>query len=55
MNGGSTTEYFPLHRGSRQGDLISAYLFIIVMEVLFTMIKINPNIKPINVLGFEYL
>ena len=25
------------------------------MEVLFTMIKINPNIKPINVLGFEYL
>ena len=53
MNGGSTTGYFPLHRGSRQGDPISAYLFIIVMEVLFTMIKINPNINQLMSLALN--
>ena len=27
INGGTTTNYFKLNRGARQGDLISAYLF----------------------------
>ena len=27
INGGTSTGYFPLERGSRQGDPISAYLF----------------------------
>jgi len=31
MNGGTSTGYFPLNRGSRQGDRISAYLFILVI------------------------
>ena len=35
MNGGNSTGYFKLERGARQGDLISAYLFILVMEVYF--------------------
>ena len=32
---------FNLERGARQGDLISAYLFILALEVLFELIKNN--------------
>ena len=39
FNGGFSTGYFPLQRGCRQGDPISAYLFIIAFEVLLEMIR----------------
>ena len=55
INGGVTTGYFKLNRGCRQGDPISAYLFIIIMEIFFTMIKNNPNINGLGMLGFKYL
>ena len=35
INGGKTSRYFKLERRTRQGDPISAYLFIIVLEVVF--------------------
>ena len=54
-NGGNTTKYFPLMRGARQGDPISAYLFIIVLEVFFAMIRSNNNIKGIHILDFYFL
>ena len=54
-NGGHTTKYFPLMRGARQGDPISAYLFIIVLEVFFAMIRSNNNIKGLQILGFCFL
>ena len=39
INGGKTTKYFPLQRGARQGDSVSAYFFIPVLEVVFRLIK----------------
>ena len=51
MNGGNSTGYFKLERGARQGDPISAYLFILVMEVFFQMIRKNESIKGVNICG----
>ena len=35
INAGTTTQYFNLERGARQDDPVSAYLFILVLEILF--------------------
>ena len=41
INGGNTTKYFKLQKGARQGDPISAYLFILCLENVFILIKTN--------------
>ena len=51
MNGGNSTGYFKLQRGARQGDPISAYLFILVIEVFFHMIRKNRSIKGVDICG----
>ena len=35
INAGTTTLYFKLEKQARQGYLISAYLFILALEILF--------------------
>jgi hypothetical protein len=54
MNGGNSTGYFKLERGARQGDPISAYLFILVMEIFFQMIRKNRGIKGIEICGHVF-
>ena len=54
MNGGYSTGYFPLKRGTRQGDPLAPYLFILVIEILITMVRQNKNIVGININGQEF-
>ena len=49
INGGKTSKYFQLGRGTQQGDPISAYLFIIVLEVVFQIIKETSNIESFEI------
>ena len=39
INGGFTTKYFKLDKGTRQGDPISAYLFVLVLEIVLNLMK----------------
>ena len=45
MNG-NISRPFEIRRGCRQGDPISGYLFIFVMEVLALVLKNTPWVKP---------
>ena len=46
INGETPTHHFNLERSTRQGDPVSAYLFILVLEILFLLIKKHhPEIK----------
>ena len=55
INGGTTTKYFKPNRGASQGHPISAYLFILALEILFPLIKENPSIKGLNIFDHCYL
>ena len=55
INGGFTTRYFTLEKGARQGGHISVYLFILALEVLFELIKNNPDIRGITIINHAFL
>ena len=54
-NGGFTAKYFKLDKGTRQGDPISAYLFILVLEVVFNLIKKNNDIHGLTFFDHTFL
>ena len=55
LNGGVTSKYFELQRGARQGDPIAAYLFIIALEVFFTMVRSNEQIEGLQLFDYTFL
>ena len=55
INGGNTTKYFELEKGARQGNPISAYLFILCLEIVFILIKANKRVKGSNIFKHTYL
>ena len=55
INGETTTKYFKLQKGTRQGNPISLYLFILVLEIAFIFIKENNSIKGITIFDNIFL
>ena len=51
---GHISKGFDISRGCRQGDPISPFLFVLVVEVLAEMIRNNTNIKGITIDEVEF-
>ena len=51
MNNNFSTGYFALERGTCQGDPLSAYLFILALEVMFIEVRNNVDIVGVKIGG----
>ena len=49
INGGKMMPHLPSKSGTRQGDPISAYLFILVHEIVFIFIKESTNVQDLTI------
>ena len=54
IQNGHLSEYFDIHRGCRQGDPISPYIFILCAEILTNLINKNKRIKGIKIGNVEH-
>ena len=55
INEGFTARYFNLEKGANQGDPISAYLFILALEVFFELFKNNADIRGITIFNHAFI
>ena len=55
INAGKITPYFKLERRTRQGERISAYLFIMALELVCSLIKANPNNECLQFFSHTFL
>ena len=55
INGSNMTKYFKFQKGAQQGNSISAYLFVLCLEIVFILIKANKRVKEINIFKHTYL
>ena len=53
LQSGILSEFFDIERGCRQGDPISAYLFLLCAQVMFVLIDNETNLKGIQINGKE--
>ena len=49
MNNNFSTGYFKIDRGTRQGDLLSVFIFILCLEIFFIQVRSDTSIR-----GFKY-
>ena len=49
LNNGMLTGYFTLERDTRQGDPLAPYLFLLVIEILATMVRDNVKTERLTI------
>ena len=55
LNNGHMSRFFTLERGARQKDPVSLYLFILILELLSSAIKNDPNKNGVKINDLEFL
>ena len=55
INEGTTTNQFKLEKGTKQGEPISAYFFILVLEIVFLFTKESKKINGLDILDKTFL
>ena len=55
VQNGFLTDALKMHRGCRQGDSLSSYVYIICAEMLSMLVRNNKGIKCITIDGTKYL
>jgi len=53
VNNGKVTDFFHVRQGTKQGDPISPYIFILIIEIMAIMMKECEHIKGIKISGKE--